>query len=127
MKEHAMKKRKKTKGFTLVEVIVVAVIVAVLAAVAIPLYNGYIRDSRDNVCQNTAATIASAFTAAVQQNGSFNGPSYSGQQSISIPAATAGNPPNNITIPTGYTSTITATNVTVAGPGSSTSTAVQYK
>ena len=30
------------KGFTLVEVIVVAIIILVLSAVAIPLYNGYV-------------------------------------------------------------------------------------
>jgi type IV pilus assembly protein PilA len=57
-------KRKNEQGFTLVEVIVVAVIVAVLAAVAIPLYNGYIRDSRTNVCQNTAGECAAALSAA---------------------------------------------------------------
>ncbi|MDR2578671.1 MAG: prepilin-type N-terminal cleavage/methylation domain-containing protein [Chitinispirillales bacterium] len=56
------------KGFTLVEVIVVAVIVLILAAVAIPLYNGYIKDSRVSVASSTAGTIASALGAAVQSN-----------------------------------------------------------
>ena len=59
---------KNQKGFTLVEVIVVAVIVAILAAVAIPLYNGYIHDSRVNVCNNTAGSVASACGATKQQN-----------------------------------------------------------
>ena len=40
-------------GFTLVEAIVVAVIVAILAAVAIPLYTGYVRDSRAKVAETS--------------------------------------------------------------------------
>jgi len=60
---------KNNKGFTLVEVIVVAVIVLVLAAVAIPLYNGYIRDSRQASVENAAGAIASGCGAAVQTDG----------------------------------------------------------
>ena len=56
------------KGFTLVEVIVVAVIVAVLAAVAIPLYMGYVHDSRLNVSNNVAGSVASACGATKQQD-----------------------------------------------------------
>jgi hypothetical protein len=37
-----------------------AVIVAILAAVAIPLYSGYIRDSRVKTADNIAASVASA-------------------------------------------------------------------
>ncbi|MBN1971021.1 MAG: prepilin-type N-terminal cleavage/methylation domain-containing protein [Candidatus Delongbacteria bacterium] len=48
------------KGFTLIEVMVVAVIVAVLAAVAIPAYNSYIVDAKVNVAKNTAATVAAS-------------------------------------------------------------------
>jgi prepilin-type N-terminal cleavage/methylation domain-containing protein len=57
-------KRKNQKGFTLVEVIVVAVIVAVLAAVAIPLYIGYIRDANLNSATNAAGACASYLAAA---------------------------------------------------------------
>ena len=57
---------KSNKGFTLVEVIVVAVIVMVLAAVAIPLYNGYVQDSRTAALSNTAGAIAGTLGSAAQ-------------------------------------------------------------
>ncbi len=51
--------RKDEKGFTLVEVIVVAVIVAVLALVGIQLYQGYATEARRNTAENLAASAAS--------------------------------------------------------------------
>jgi len=53
-------------GFTLVEVIVVAVIVLILAAVAIPLYQGYMKEARQNVTSHLAASLASAIGAGIQ-------------------------------------------------------------
>jgi type IV pilus assembly protein PilA len=60
---------KSNNGFTLVEVIVVAVIVSILAAVAIPLYLNYITDSRGNAAANAAGSIASFCGACVNVNG----------------------------------------------------------
>jgi type IV pilus assembly protein PilE len=65
-----MRIQKSQRGFTLVEVIVVAVIVAVLAAIAIPLYTGYIDSSRQNVVQNAAGSAAS-FCAASRNSGAL--------------------------------------------------------
>ncbi|MBN1758175.1 MAG: prepilin-type N-terminal cleavage/methylation domain-containing protein [Chitinispirillaceae bacterium] len=59
------KTRKNNKGFTLVEVIVVAVIVAVLALVAIQLYQGYVRESRTNTAENLAASAAGFLQSAI--------------------------------------------------------------
>ena len=95
---------RKEKGFTLVEVIVVAVIVAVLAAVAIPLYMGYIRDSRINVANNVAGSVASACGATRQQDTTiaiFNGTLTGGNGvSLTFPGLNSVN--NLIAIPEGY-------------------------
>lgn len=51
------------------EVIVVAVIVAVLAGVSIPLYNGYVENSRANAAANAAGSTASFMGACYQADG----------------------------------------------------------
>ena len=85
------------KGFTLIEVLVVAVIVAILAAVAIPAYNAYIRNSKEKVALNFAATVA-------QSAGTF----YS--QSQVTPAIAA----LSVKAPAGYTvDDITTLNIVV--------------
>ena len=72
MVRNVCKMLKNRKAFTLVEVIVVAVIVAVLAAVAIPLYLGYVESSKVNVANNIAGSAASYLAAA--KNSSAAGP-----------------------------------------------------
>jgi prepilin-type N-terminal cleavage/methylation domain-containing protein len=53
-----------TKGFTLVEVIVVAVIVAILALVGVQMYIGYVNDAKLEVLENSAASAATYLNAA---------------------------------------------------------------
>lgn len=57
------------RGFTLVEVIVVAIIVAALAGVAIPMYTSYVTSSRENAAANTAGSIASYMGSCINQAG----------------------------------------------------------
>ncbi|MFP4164451.1 MAG: prepilin-type N-terminal cleavage/methylation domain-containing protein [Chitinispirillaceae bacterium] len=57
------------KGFSFIEVVVVVVIVTVLAAVAFPLYNGYVQDTRQDVVDNLAKNAAAAANAYWRKTG----------------------------------------------------------
>ena len=48
---------RRTKGFTLVELMIAVAIVSILAAVALPLYNNYIDTSREGVLVNNISTL----------------------------------------------------------------------
>jgi len=86
------------KGFTLIEVLVVAVIVAILAAVAIPAYNAYIRNSKEKVALNFAATVA-------QSAGTFYSQSQATPTIVEL----------SVKAPSGYTvSPITDLNIVVS-------------
>jgi len=97
--------KKNQKGFTLVEVIVVAVIVAVLALVAVQLYQGYVTESRKNTAENLAASAASFLQAAVNAQGSLS---------------SAGINNNSITDGAEWVATLSSGNVTFKCPADAT-------
>ncbi len=47
----------KIHGYTLVEIMIVVAIMAIIAAVALPMYSGYIQTSREGVLINNIATV----------------------------------------------------------------------
>ena len=61
-----MSQAKLSKGFTLVELLVVIAIIGILAAVGVPMYQGYISDAKAKDAQNTLQSIA------LQQKSYFN-------------------------------------------------------
>jgi type IV pilus assembly protein PilA len=90
------------KGFTLIEVLVVAVIVAILAAVAIPAYNAYIKGSKEKVALNFAATVA-------QSAATYYAQSQKAPADIETDL--------NVTAPSGYSAAIGTASITVEGDG----------
>ncbi|MBF0431188.1 MAG: prepilin-type N-terminal cleavage/methylation domain-containing protein [Fibrobacteria bacterium] len=109
MTKKTNKKLKGQQGFTLVEVIVVAVIVAVLAAVAVPIYLEYIEDARVNQSDNVAGSVASFCGACASNNDDCSSPTsgtkmYCDNGSGTDPA---------IVIPTEITVTVNSTAGTV--------------
>lgn len=64
-----MKHLKSTKGFTLVELIVVIAILGILAAVAVPAYSGYLKRANDAAAYNGLEAVETAAAAAAAEKG----------------------------------------------------------
>jgi len=60
-------KRRSDGGFTLVELIVVIAILAILAGVAVPSYNGYIKKARESKDQLLIAAVNEAFAGGCME------------------------------------------------------------
>lgn len=67
-----LRNNKSQRGFTLVEVIVVAIIVAALAGVAIPMYTNYVKTSQNNAAANAAGSVASWMGQCLNQDGTVS-------------------------------------------------------
>lgn len=60
-----------SRGFTLIEIMIVVVVIAVLAAIAVPSYSEYVRRSARTVGQNYLAELAQRQELFFQNNRTY--------------------------------------------------------
>lgn len=76
------------RGFTLVELAIVIVIAGILAAVAIPIYQGLINDSKWSEGKSAAGTVRqSADVYKARQSGNFTGFTFGAMNSTTTTTA----------------------------------------
>jgi type IV pilus assembly protein PilE len=68
----------KESGFTLVELMITVAMIAVLAAIAMPLYNGYVQTSREGALVSNIATIEVFQEDFRLRNGSYQAGVFNG-------------------------------------------------
>lgn len=85
------------RGFTLIELMITVAVLAIIAGIAIPAYNGYIKSSRFAEAQNEFAKIKIAQSEFFLENNTYFGPvpnggdfrTASGSMYTTLPADTS--------------------------------------
>lgn len=97
-----------SKGFTLIELMVVMVIVAIFAAIAIPSYQTYMRRADVSMVQQEMQKIAEQLERHKSKNFTYRGfdPNY-------IYDVPAGTPLNSVTLPRGATGSAIKYTITI--------------
>lgn len=73
MNEHQHMQRRRARGFTLVELLIVVIILAILAAIVVPQFSAATDDAKLSSLDTTLANMRSAIDLYYQQHGEYPG------------------------------------------------------